>query len=134
MAGEWNETSLAAVMDVKHGFAFPGESIRDEPPGEILLTPGNFAIGGGFKGDKFKYFDGEVPEDYVLKEGELVLTMTDLSKQADPLGYPQSSRSRAALDFCTASVSEKFSSDAALNSIEVFASIFSAPQNTGTKF
>lgn len=88
MAGEWKKTSLAAVMDVKHGFAFPGENIRDEPPGDILLTPGNFAIGGGFKGDKFKYFDGEVPEDYVLKEGELVLTMTDLSKQADTLGYP----------------------------------------------
>ena len=88
MAGEWKETSLAAVMDVKHGFAFPGENIRDEPPGDILLTPGNFAIGGGFKGDKFKYFDGEVPEDFVLKEGELVLTMTDLSKQADTLGYP----------------------------------------------
>jgi type I restriction enzyme S subunit len=88
MAGEWKETSLAAVMDVKHGYAFPGENIRDEPPGDILLTPGNFAIGGGFKGDKFKYFDGEVPEDYVLKEGELVLTMTDLSKQADTLGYP----------------------------------------------
>jgi type I restriction enzyme S subunit len=88
MAGEWKETSLGAVMDVKHGFAFPGENIRDKPPGDILLTPGNFAIGGGFKGDKFKYFDGEVPEDYVLKEGELVLTMTDLSKQADTLGYP----------------------------------------------
>ena len=88
MAGEWKETSLASVIEVKHGFAFPGANIRDEPPGDILLTPGNFAIGGGFKGDKFKYFDGEVPEDYVLKEGELVLTMTDLSKQADTLGYP----------------------------------------------
>ena len=48
MASEWVETKLAAVMDVKHGLAFPGENIRDEPPGEILLTPGNFAIGGGF--------------------------------------------------------------------------------------
>jgi type I restriction enzyme S subunit len=88
MAGEWLETSLAAVMDVKHGFAFPGENIRDEPPGGILLTPGNFAIGGGFKGDKYKYFDGVVPADYVLSEGDLVVTMTDLSKQADTLGYP----------------------------------------------
>jgi len=88
MASEWVEISLAAVMDVKHGFAFPGENIRDEPPGDILLTPGNFAIGGGFKGDKFKYFDGEVPADYVLSEGDLVVTMTDLSKQADTLGYP----------------------------------------------
>lgn len=88
MAGEWEKISLAAVMDVKHGFAFPGEYIRDEPPGDILLTPGNFAIGGGFKGDKFKYFEGEVPVDYVLSEGDLVVTMTDLSKQADTLGYP----------------------------------------------
>ena len=88
MASEWREKTLTELMDVKHGFAFPGENIRDEPPGDILLTPGNFAIGGGFKGDKFKYFDGEVPEDFVLHDGDLVVTMTDLSKQADTLGYP----------------------------------------------
>lgn len=88
MVGEWKETPLATVIDVKHGFAFPGDRIRDEPPGDILLTPGNFAIGGGFKGDKFKYFDGEVPQDYVLNEGDLVVTMTDLSKQSDTLGFP----------------------------------------------
>src|ERR1035437_4561975 len=88
MRDEWKKTALAAVMDLKHRFAFPGENIRDQPPGDILLTPGNFAVGGGFKGDKFKYFDGRVPDEYVLKEGDLVVTMTDLSKQADTLGYP----------------------------------------------
>lgn len=88
MAGEWNRMPLAEVMDVKHGYAFAGENIRDEPPGDILLTPGNFAIGGGFKADKFKYFDGDVPTEYVLREGDLIVTMTDLSKQADTLGYP----------------------------------------------
>jgi type I restriction enzyme S subunit len=88
MKVDWEEKTLAEVMDVKHGFAFPGENIRDEPPGDILLTPGNFAIGGGFKSNKFKYFDGEVPQDYVLNEGDLIVTMTDLSKQADTLGFP----------------------------------------------
>ena len=89
MAGEhWSDVTLSDVMDVKHGFAFSGENIRDEPPGDILLTPGNFAIGGGFKGDKFKYFDGSVPEEYILHENDLIVTMTDLSKQADTLGYP----------------------------------------------
>jgi type I restriction enzyme S subunit len=53
-----------------------------------LLTPGNFAIGGGFKYDKLKYFDGDVPEEFVLTIGDLLVTMTDLSKQADTLGYP----------------------------------------------
>ena len=84
----WSDIALSDVMDIKHGFAFPGENIRGEPPGNILLTPGNFAIGGGFKGDKFKYFDGPVPGDYVLHEDDLIVTMTDLSKQANTLGYP----------------------------------------------
>ncbi|MCL4557808.1 MAG: restriction endonuclease subunit S [Deltaproteobacteria bacterium] len=88
MAGEWKEKSLFSLIDIKHGYAFSGESIHEEPIGDILLTPGNFAIGGGFKGNKFKYFVGNVPEEFVLKEGDLLITMTDLSKQTDTLGYP----------------------------------------------
>lgn len=84
----WKEIKLSDLVDVKHGFAFQGENIREQPPGDILLTPGNFAVGGGFKGDKFKYFDGPVPEEYVLHENDLIVTMTDLSKQGDTLGYP----------------------------------------------
>lgn len=88
MAGEWQMDSLQDLIDVKHGFAFAGEHIHDEPRGDVLLTPGNFAIGGGFKGDKLKYYDGPVPEEFVLREGDLIVTMTDLSKQADTLGFP----------------------------------------------
>lgn len=86
--GEWQMSPLGDLIDVKHGFAFQGKYIHDEPPGDILLTPGNFAIGGGFKGDKFKYYDGPVPNEFVLKEGDLLVTMTDLSKRADTLGFP----------------------------------------------
>jgi type I restriction enzyme, S subunit len=84
---DWTPTTLGDFVEIKHGFAFKGEYFRDEPPGDILLTPGNFAIGGGFKEAQFKYYDGPVPEDYVLQEGDLLVTMTDLSKQADTLGY-----------------------------------------------
>lgn len=80
--------SLEDLISVKHGFAFKGESIHDDPRGDVLLTPGNFAIGGGFKRGKFKYYDGPVPEEYVLRAGDLLVTMTDLSKEGDTLGYP----------------------------------------------
>ena len=86
--GDWREVTLADLVDIKHGFAFKGVSIHDESQGDVLLTPGNFAIGGGFKGGRFKYYDGEVPEEFVLDEGDLLVTMTDLSKQSDTLGYP----------------------------------------------
>ncbi len=83
----WTDIKLSDVIDVKHGFAFSGDHIADEPPGDILLTPGNFAVGGGFKRGKYKYYRGPVPEEYVLHEGDLIVTMTDLSKQSDTLGY-----------------------------------------------
>jgi type I restriction enzyme S subunit len=84
----WTEEELGSLIDVKHGFAFKGEFFTTKPPGDILLTPGNFAIGGGFKYDKLKFYDGPVPDEYILDEGDLLVTMTDLSKAADTLGFP----------------------------------------------
>ncbi|HEV2314651.1 MAG TPA: restriction endonuclease subunit S [Candidatus Acidoferrales bacterium] len=90
IARDWLPAKLGDLIEVRHGFAFGGQYFRDEPPGDVLLTPGNFAIGGGFKGDKLKYYVGPVPEDFVLRESDLLVTMTDLSKAADTLGYPAS--------------------------------------------
>lgn len=88
MRSEWREKSLGELIDIKHGFAFKGEFICDKASGNILLTPGNFAVGGGFKGEKLKFYNGPVPENFVLNQGDLIITMTDLSKNADTLGYP----------------------------------------------
>lgn len=78
---------LSDLINVKHGFAFKGEYFSEEPTNDILLSPGNFKIGGGFKADKFKYYKGAFPKDYILKEGDIIITMTDLSKAGDTLGY-----------------------------------------------
>jgi type I restriction enzyme S subunit len=88
MASEWCHCSLGDVIDVKHGFAFEGRFISDKPGGDVLLTPGNFAIGGGFKGDKFRYYNGPSHDGFLLNEGDLLVTMTDLSKHSDTLGFP----------------------------------------------
>jgi type I restriction enzyme S subunit len=84
---EWKKYKLGNLINVKHGFAFKGEFFSDQPTQDILLTPGNFKIGGGFKADKFKYYNGDYPADYILKEGDILITMTDLSKAGDTLGY-----------------------------------------------
>ena len=88
MVDGWTYCTLGDLIEIRHGFAFKGAFFHEEPRGDILLTPGNFAIGGGFKGDRIKYYDGPVPEDYVLGERDILVTMTDLSKQSDTLGYP----------------------------------------------
>jgi len=85
---EWKEYKLGEFIKVKHGFAFKGEYITTEETHNILVTPGNFHIGGGFKDDKFKYYNNdEFPSEYILKGGDIVVTMTDLSKDSDTLGY-----------------------------------------------
>ncbi len=83
----WRTVKLGNLIDVKHGYAFKGKSITSKPTNNILVTPGNFRIGGGFKSSKLKYFKGDVPNSYILTENNLIITMTDLSKESDTLGY-----------------------------------------------
>jgi type I restriction enzyme S subunit len=87
MSSDWHQVKLGNLVNIKHGFAFKGEFFSDTPTSFQLTTPGNFAIGGGFQAGKGKFYSGPVPEDYVLKAGDLLVTMTDLSKAADTLGY-----------------------------------------------
>lgn len=79
---------LSECCSIKHGFAFKGTDITNEPGQYVLVTPGNFRIGGGFQfADKQKYYVGSIPADYVLAPGDLIVTMTDLSRNVDTLGY-----------------------------------------------
>jgi len=88
LSESWPEITLSDLVEIKHGFAFKGEYFTNEPTGVVLLTPGNFAIGGGFQFNKLKFYrDGPIPPDYVLQPGDLLVTMTDLSKAGDTLGY-----------------------------------------------
>lgn len=80
-------TKLGDYISIKHGFAFKGKGISIEDNGIVLVTPGNFAIGGGFKEEKCKFFKGEYSSEYVLSPDDLIVTMTDLSKEMDTLGY-----------------------------------------------
>ena len=88
MSSDWQQVSLGNYVHIKHGFAFESSFFTDNTSNNILLTPGNFAVNGGFKSDKLKYYEGEIPGNYILKANDLVITMTDLSKQSDTLGFP----------------------------------------------
>ena len=79
---------LKELCTIKHGYAFNGKYITQQENNNILVTPGNFKVGGGFKEDKCKYYNSKnIPKEYILNENDLIVTMTDLSKEADTLGY-----------------------------------------------
>ncbi|MCP3941406.1 MAG: restriction endonuclease subunit S [Desulfobacteraceae bacterium] len=87
MRSDWKKISLGDIFKVKHGFAFKGEYFSDTSTQTMLVTPGNFSIGGGFQNNKKKFYDGPIPKEYILEPGQIIVSMTDLSKQTDTLGY-----------------------------------------------
>ena len=93
----WVALRLGDVIDIKHGFAFKGEHFANS--GEyILLSPGNCHESGGIKlrGEKEKYYAGEIPPEFILEQGALLVVMTDLVGTAPVLGgsfvVPESNR------------------------------------------
>jgi type I restriction enzyme S subunit len=77
---EWRELTLGDALRIRHGFAFKGEYFREDGK-LIVLTPGNFIDAGGFKpkSGAEKYYDGPVPNGYLLGKGDVVVAMTEQS-------------------------------------------------------
>jgi len=74
----WALSPLGEKLRIKHGFAFHGEYFSNT--GEyVLLTPGNFFEEGGYRdrGGKQKYYQGEIPQEYLLNKGDLLIAMTE---------------------------------------------------------
>ena len=86
-AGEWEGQSFSELCEIKHGYAFESEFFSNE--GDfVLLTPGNFYEQGGYRdrGEQQKYYFGEIPFDYVLAKGDMLVAMTE--QAAGLLGSP----------------------------------------------
>jgi len=75
---DWRKSRLGRLLTIKHGYAFKSECFAASGP-FVLLTPGNFYEDGGFrsKGDQEKYYTGDVPSEYILKRGDLLIAMTE---------------------------------------------------------
>jgi type I restriction enzyme S subunit len=83
----WVEKPFSELCVIKHGFAFKGEFFTNKGD-YVVLTPGNYYESGGYRdrGEKQKYYAGEIPPDYIMKEGEMLVAMTE--QAAGLLGSP----------------------------------------------
>jgi len=77
MGEEIKKFTLGDLIEIKHGYAFKGEYFADDGS-HVVLTPGNFYEEGGFKKkDQEKWYTGDIPEDYILNENDLIVAMTE---------------------------------------------------------
>lgn len=91
----WPVSRLGDVFDLKHGFAFKSEDFAEEGK-YVLLTPGNFYEKGGFRdrGERQRYHDDPVPEDYILQKMDLLVAMTEQAPGllGSPILVPESGK------------------------------------------
>jgi type I restriction enzyme S subunit len=83
----WKKFRLGELIDLKHGYAFSSDYFSDNETDKILLTPGNFHVDGYlYFGANTKYYFGETNEEFHLGNGDLLIVMTDLTKNMNILG------------------------------------------------
>lgn len=87
---DWEQHKLGELLELENGYAFKGEYFQKNTTKEIVLTPGNVNIGGGFQYGKGHYYDvsGIFPQKFIMKPGDIFVTMTDLTPSAQTLGSP----------------------------------------------
>jgi type I restriction enzyme S subunit len=89
----WIDKPLSELCDIKHGFAFKSEFFVAEGD-YVVLTPGNFYESGGYRdrGEKQKYYSGEIPNGYILNQGDLLIAMTEQASGllGSPILVPES--------------------------------------------
>ena len=86
---DWEVKSLGKILTIKHGYGFEGDFFSSEDNGFIVVTPGNFKLNGGFqKPQASVFYVGKYPKEFNLKPNDLIIMMTDLSKESDTLGNP----------------------------------------------
>lgn len=89
ISDDWEVKSLGEILTIKHGYGFEGDSFSAEDNGFIVVTPGNFKLNGGFQKPQASiFYIGKYPKEFNLKPNDLVIMMTDLSKEGDTLGNP----------------------------------------------
>ncbi len=75
---KYRTQKLKGKIHVKHGFPFKSEHFAEK--GDfVVVTPGNFYEGGGFKrnAEKDKCYTHGFPKEYLLRKNDLVVAMTE---------------------------------------------------------
>jgi type I restriction enzyme, S subunit len=84
---EWNFLPLFEVIKLKNGFAFKSKFFVKKSD-KIVITPGNFHKNGGvyFEDRNSTFYKGEIPHGFTLDNGDLLIVMTDLTRDGVILG------------------------------------------------
>ena len=83
---DWRGVRLGDYAEVTKGVSYKGAHLNQ--PGPLLLGLGEFSPGGGAKLDKVRTYGGDYRERHVVRSGDLLVALTDLTQSGAVLGSP----------------------------------------------
>ncbi len=83
----WKACILETQYDIWRGLSYKGKDILTEND-NILVGLKCFKRSGGFKSEGVKGYKGDFKKEHLLKPGDLIVAMTDITQAANIIGKP----------------------------------------------
>lgn len=84
----WQRVMLGDISHLRKGLTYKSSHYSNEQDGMIFLTLKSIQRGGGFNTEGVKYYAGDFDKNAVVKEGDLVIANTDITRDAEVVGAP----------------------------------------------
>ena len=84
----WTETPLGDLVKIRKGISYRSSELGEEGEGVPFINLKCVSRGGGFEPSGLKRFTGEVKDTQWVKEGDLLIANTDLTRGMAVLGSP----------------------------------------------
>lgn len=85
---EWHEVQLGGVATFRKGINYTSSDYSDEDSGRPFMTIKCFVKGGGYEAKGLKYIRGSFRKEDRLSAGDLIFSVTDLTRAGDIVGSP----------------------------------------------
>ncbi|MGP8320529.1 MAG: restriction endonuclease subunit S [Methanosarcinaceae archaeon] len=82
----WEVVKLRKYVKCTTGYSYKSADLN--PSTNALVTLKNFARDGSFRMDGFKEYTGKYKDTQIVKQGDLVVSHTDITQEADIIGNP----------------------------------------------
>lgn len=84
----WREVSLGDVAQLVRGISYRSSDYCEEDQGHLFFNLKCVEKGGGLSYRGIKFYDGPVRDDQFVREGDLLMAQTDLTRGMEILGAP----------------------------------------------
>ena len=85
---KWELKKIGDVAKINKGLSYSSKEIRENNGGLPMINLANFIRGGGFKIEGIKFFDGKYKDSNLVKPGDIVIALTDLTFNREVIGHP----------------------------------------------